>query len=78
MSSEVSGVLGYFTKLRLYKNDLVKGNRHLLTPKLLVRYAPGHMRDIDKMFTHPMLKKYKPARGWAIGNIQLNNGKAIL
>ncbi len=48
MSSEVSGVLGYFTKLRLYKNDLVKGNRHLLTPKLLVRYAPGHMRDIDK------------------------------
>jgi len=37
-----------------------------------------HMRDIDKMFTHPMLKKYKPARGWAIGNITLTNGNQIL
>ena len=37
-----------------------------------------HMRDIDKMFTHPMLKQFKPARGWAIGNIQLTNGNAIL
>ena len=37
-----------------------------------------HMRDIDKMFTHPMLKKFKPARGWAIGNITLTNGNQIL
>ena len=37
-----------------------------------------HMRDIDKMFNHPMLKKYKPARGWAIGNITLTNGNQIL
>ena len=37
-----------------------------------------HMRDIDKMFTHPMLKKYKPAKGWAIGNITLTNGNQIL
>ena len=37
-----------------------------------------HMRDIDKMFQHPMLKKYKPARGWAIGNITLTNGNQIL
>ena len=37
-----------------------------------------HMRDIDKMFTHPMLKRYKPARGWAIGNITLTNGNQIL
>ena len=36
------------------------------------------MRDIDKMFTHPMLKKFKPARGWAIGNITLTNGNQIL
>jgi len=36
------------------------------------------MRDIDKMFTHPMLKRYKPARGWAIGNITLTNGNQIL
>ena len=37
-----------------------------------------HMRDMDKMFTHPMLKKFKPARGWAIGNITLTNGNQIL
>jgi len=37
-----------------------------------------HMRDIDKMFTHPMLKAFKPARGWAIGNITLTNGNQIL
>ena len=37
-----------------------------------------HMRDIDKMLPHPMLKKYKPARGLAIGNITLTNGNQIL
>ena len=37
-----------------------------------------HMRDIDKMFQNPMLKKFKPARGWAIGNITLTNGNQIL
>ena len=47
-SSELSSAFGYFTKLDLYKNDLVKQNSHFLTPKLLVRYAPGHMRNIEK------------------------------
>ena len=37
-----------------------------------------HMRDIDKLFNHPMLKKFKPAKGWAIGNITLTNGNQIL
>ena len=37
-----------------------------------------HMRDIDKIFTNPLLKKFKPARGWAIGNITLTNGNQIL
>tara|TARA_R100000900_G_scaffold43588_1_gene35438 strand:- start:3660 stop:5120 length:1461 start_codon:yes stop_codon:yes gene_type:complete len=37
-----------------------------------------HMREIDRYFNHPALKKYKPSRGWAIGNIQLTNGNAIL
>ena len=37
-----------------------------------------HMRDIDKMFQHPLLKKFKPSRGWAIGNITLTNGNQIL
>ncbi|UVF62580.1 terminase large subunit [Poseidoniales virus YSH_150918] len=37
-----------------------------------------HMRDIDKLFAHPMLAKFKPVRGWAIGNITLTNGNQIL
>ena len=37
-----------------------------------------HMRDIDKIFNHPVLKKFKPAKGWAIGNITLTNGNQIL
>ena len=48
LSSEVSGVIGYLAKLGLYKNDFSKRSNYLLTPKLLVRYAPGHMRDVDK------------------------------
>ena len=37
-----------------------------------------HMREIDRYFNHPALKQFKPSRGWAIGNIQLTNGNAIL
>ena len=37
-----------------------------------------HMRDIDKLFNKPALKKFRPSRGWAIGNIQLTNGNSIL
>ena len=37
-----------------------------------------HMRDIDKIFNHRILKQFKPARGWAIGNITLTNGNSIL
>ena len=37
-----------------------------------------HMREIDKMFAHPILKQFKPMRGWAIGNITLTNGNQIL
>ena len=37
-----------------------------------------HMREIDRYFNHPALKQFKPTRGWAIGNIQLTNGNAIL
>ena len=44
--SEMSGVLGYLTKIGFYKNNIEKGNNHLLTPKLLIKYAPGHMRDV--------------------------------
>ena len=37
-----------------------------------------HMREIDRMFNLPPLKKFRPSRGWAIGNIQLTNGNAVL
>ncbi len=45
-NSELSGVVGFFSKLNLYKNDLEKGNIYSLTPKMMTRYAPGHMRRI--------------------------------
>ena len=37
-----------------------------------------HMREIDRYFNLPPLKQFRPSRGWAIGNIQLTNGNAIL
>tara|TARA_R110000824_G_scaffold35901_25_gene112050 strand:+ start:645 stop:2084 length:1440 start_codon:yes stop_codon:yes gene_type:complete len=37
-----------------------------------------HMREIDRMFNLPQLKKFKPSKGWAIGNITLTNGNAVL
>jgi len=46
-NSEIHPVLGYFAKLGLYKEDLIKKNFHTLTPKILLRYAPGHMRQIE-------------------------------
>ncbi len=47
-TSELFGALGLLTEIDMYKetpNDL----KHLLTPKFLVRYSPGHMRkqEID-------------------------------
>ena len=35
------------SKIPLYKNDLIKEINHLFTPKVLIRYAPGHMRRVD-------------------------------
>ena len=37
-----------------------------------------HMRDIDKLFNKPALVKFRPSRGWAMGNITLTNGNSIL
>ncbi len=42
-TSEVFGALGYMTSVDLFKKDS-NNSTHLLTPKLLFRYAPGHMR----------------------------------
>ena len=46
-SHEVSGALGFLSKIPLYKNDLIKEINHLFTPKVLIRYAPGHMRRVE-------------------------------
>ncbi len=47
-TSEISGVLGYLSALKLFKKDVANNRTHFLTPKFLLRYAPGHMRDLDK------------------------------
>ena len=46
-NSELNSSLGYFTKLNLFKNDITNKKYHTLTPKLLLRYAPGHMRKTE-------------------------------
>ena len=43
---ELQSALGYFAKLGLYKEDIINKNFYSLTPKFLLRYAPGHMRNI--------------------------------
>jgi|TARA_B110001452_G_C15235503_1_gene427778 LPS-assembly protein len=43
-NSELQSVLGYFTKINLFKEDFSNRMFHSLTPKMLFRYAPGHMR----------------------------------
>ena len=37
-----------------------------------------HMREIDKIFNLKPLRKFRPSRGWAVGNITLTNGNSIL
>ena len=37
-----------------------------------------HMREIDRYFNKPALRKYRPSKGWAIGNITLTNGNSVL
>jgi hypothetical protein len=38
-----------------------------------------HMKDIDRMFSNnPIIKKFKPKAGWAVGAMRLTNGNEIL
>jgi len=46
--TELFGALGYLSKIDLFKND--NNNNYLLTPKMLLRYAPGNMRKDDGSF----------------------------
>ena len=44
-TSEIYGALGYLTQLNFEKNK--NNSTHYLTPKILLRYAPGQMRNED-------------------------------
>ena len=44
---EFNSALGYFAKLNLFKEDFLNKNIHSITPKFLLRYAPGHMRKAE-------------------------------
>ena len=46
-NTELHTALGYFAKIPLFKEDFIKKNIHSLTPKFLLRYAPGHMRKAE-------------------------------
>ena len=45
-NAETYGVLAYNTSLPMFKKNKSKNKINFLTPKLSLRYAPGHMRDI--------------------------------
>ena len=44
--SELLGAIGYLSKIDLFKNN--NNNDYLLSPKILLRYAPGNMRKDDE------------------------------
>jgi LPS-assembly protein len=46
-NSELHSAVGYFSKLKLFKEDIINKNFQSLTPKFLLRYAPGHMRSTE-------------------------------
>ena len=46
-NNELNSALGYFAKLGLSKKNISNKNFQTLTPRFLLRYAPGHMRKID-------------------------------
>ena len=45
-TSELFGALGLLSKIDFQKNE--NGNVHLLTPKVLLKFSPGSMRQDDK------------------------------
>ena len=46
-NSELNSALGYFAKFPMFKEDFVNNYFYSLTPKFLLRYAPGHMRNTE-------------------------------
>ena len=59
-TSELSGVVGFISKLPLFKNNTQNNTSNLLTPNFLLRYAPAHMRKVEnKKFTFSDLYSLK-------------------
>ena len=46
-NSEVHSAIGYFAKLKLFKESIINKNFYSLTPKFLLRYSPGNMRKVE-------------------------------
>ena len=42
--NEIFGAVGYLAQLDLSSLQVRDNGTHLLTPKMIIRYAPGHMR----------------------------------
>ncbi len=65
-TSEVFGALGFLNKIELYKK--VKNiSEHFLTPKLLIRYAPGSMRKETNY------SKLDPSKAFQLDRLNNNN-----
>ena len=64
---EVFGALGFLTKLDLYKK-VENLSEHLLTPKILVRFAPGQMKK-----EQDNVSKLNPARTFNLDRLNNNN-----
>ena len=47
-NNELSGVLGFYSSLPLVKKHKSNKQNYLFTPKFLLRYAPGHMRNLNE------------------------------
>ena len=87
-TNELFGALGYLTEIDLIK-ETKNNSTHSLTPKMLLRYAPGHMRKEKKysrikprnVFTLDRLNSYNNLENGASSTlgfdygIKNNNGK---
>tara|TARA_A100001015_G_C14981037_1_gene709455 strand:- start:277 stop:1851 length:1575 start_codon:yes stop_codon:yes gene_type:complete len=46
-NSEITGAIGYLSKIDLVKSGKNETKKNFLTPKILLRMAPNHMKKID-------------------------------
>jgi LPS-assembly protein len=47
-NTELYGSIGYLSKLPFFKNHKSENKKSSFTPKMLLRFAPGHTRKLDK------------------------------